>query len=347
MKKFWEVRNQAAEEAEILIYGDIVSDKWIDNDTTAKEFAQEFASLKGKKITVRINSAGGDVFTGLTISNLIKKAGNITVAIDGLAASAASVVAMGGAKIQMANNALMMIHLPAVMLFGYYEEPEIDKIKNGLSTIKESIITTYKSRPLKEGINVDEMMTSETWFTAQEALDAGFIDEITGEAEISVDNSARKIFVNSLEYDTSRFNAEKFKKAIGGIKMSEVQNKTPAVDEATIRKEIRNQELARIKALQDLKCDNSAVNAIVDVALEKGVEVAEIQAYVDALKGLPQAKPAQNAMQEIKDLIEDQMQSGAAGVGGEKNSVDAKAEAKAAQIQSVIDFANKITGASK
>lgn len=348
MKKFWKVKNEAAEEAEILIYGEIVPDKWLDNDTTAKEFAEELGNLKGKKITVRINSAGGDVFTGLTISNLIKKAGNVTVAIDGLAASAASVVAMGGAKIQMANNALMMIHLPAVMLFGYYEEPEIDKIKNGLSTVKETIITTYKNRPLKEGVDVEKMMKSETWFTAQEALEAGFIDEIMGEAELAIDNSARKLFVNSIAFDTSRFNAEKFQKVTGGIKMAEVQNQTPEkVDAAAIRQEIRNQELARIKALQRLKCANAAVNAIIDVALEKGVEVSEVQAYIDALKGMPAQKNPQNATQAITDLIKDQMESGAANVGGEKNSSDAETEAKAAQIKNVIDFANKIIGAKQ
>ena len=337
MKKFWEVKNEAAEEAEILIYGEICSDKWLGNDTTAKEFVEELSRLKGKNITVRINSAGGDVFAGLTISNAIKKAGNVTVLIEGLAASAASVVAMGGAKIQMANNALMMIHLPAVMLFGYYEEPEIDKIKNGLSAVKESIITTYKNRPLKEEINVEEMMTSETWFTAQEALDAGLIDEITGEAEMSVDNSARKLFVNSIAYDTTQFDAKKFKKVLGGIKMSEVKHeaKSAAVDEATIRKEIRNEELGRIKALQGLKCENAAVNALIDVALEKGVSAAEIKPYIDALSKIPVQK---NAAKEIIDTIKDQMTSGAQNVSGGQDAPDEKE----LQKKRIADFANKI-----
>ena len=330
MNKFWQVRN-SVDEAEILIYGDIVSDKWSDADITAKEFKEELSALKGKNITVRINSRGGDVFQALAIHNAIKAAENITVSIDGLAASAASVIAMAGKKICMADNALMMIHLPSAMLLGLYDESELAKVQEGLSAIKNSTVQVYQAR-LKDG-SAEELMTAETWLSAQEALNKGLIDEITNAIPLTMSN--KTLFVNSLKVDTRQFNEEKFKAALGKVKVQEAKT----MDEKDIRAEIRAQELTRIKNLQSLKGENSAINALVDTALETGASVEEIQPYINALSKVKTTNAA--AMNNLRGLIEDNMTSGAQNVSGGQATPE---ETKTAQAQQVVDFANKIIG---
>lgn len=329
MNKFWQVKN-SVDEAEILIYGDIVADKWTDDEVTAREFKEELAALKGKNITVRINSRGGDVFQALAICNAIKEAG-VTVSIDGLAASAASVIAMGGSKIKMADNALMMIHLPSAMLWGMYDEAELAKVQTGLSAIKNSIVQVYQSR-LKDG-SAEELMTAETWLSAQEALDKGLIDEITSEIPITMSN--RTLFVNSLKVDTRQFNEEKFKAALSKVKIKEQK----AMEEKDIRAEIRAQELTRIKNLQSLKGENSAVNALIDAALETGASVEEIQPYINALGKVKTTNTA--AMNNLRGLIEDNMTSGAQNVSGGQATPE---ETKAARAKQVVNFANKLIG---
>lgn len=317
VKKFW---NKAENSNDIFIYGDIASYAWFDNDTTAKSFMDDLNSFKGQPVTVHINSGGGDVFAGLAISNAIKNYGKVTVAIDGLAASAASLIAMGGQKVTMASNALMMIHEARVGVMGYFDIADLTKMQNELTAIKGSIIATYKSRA--KDADIQSMVEAETWFNAQEALDAGFIDEITGEVSLSVDDANKKLFVNSLAIDTSKFDAVKMRQAMGGKKMS-TENKAPATETtpAVNAEEILKQERQRVRDLQGLKCDNAAVNAIIEVAMSDGRTVADIQAYVDALKKIP---PAQNTAGNIADVIRDQMTSGAAGVSGSQDAPDEK-----------------------
>lgn len=330
MKKFW---NKAENSNDIFIYGDIASYAWFDNDTTAKSFMDDLNSFKGQPVTVHINSGGGDVFAGLAISNAIKNYGKVTVAIDGLAASAASLIAMGGAKITMASNALMMIHEARVGVMGYFDIADLTKMQNELTAIKGSIIATYQSRA--KDADIQSMVEAETWFSAQEALDAGLIDEITGEVSLSVDDANKKLFVNSLAIDTSKFDAVKMRRAMEGKNMA-TENKAPVTEETTPAvnaEEILKQERQRVKDLQGLKCDNAAVNAIIEVAMSDGRTVADIQSYVDALKKIP---PAQNTAGNIADVIRDQMTSGAEDVKGGQNAPDVKE----LQAKKIAEFAN-------
>ena len=104
-------------------------------------------SLGGKDVTVRINCAGGDVFAANAIHNLLcSYKGKVTVVIDGLAASAATIVAMAGDKIIMPTNALFMIHNPAIGMSDYYMADELMQMAQALKTIKASIIASYKKR---------------------------------------------------------------------------------------------------------------------------------------------------------------------------------------------------------
>ena len=313
MKKFW---NKSADSADIYIYGEIGA-----YDVSDKSFVEDLNSYGNVPVTVHINSGGGDVFAGLAISNVIKERGNVTVSIDGLAASAASLVAMGGAKIIMANNALMMIHEPVVELYGLFNSDELSEAQNSLAAIHDAIVATYASRV--KNFDIESLLAAETWFSAKEALDAGLIDEIIGEADIKVDDAAQMMFVNSLAFSTKKFDTAKIRRAMGETQMS--------IDQKYLAS-VRTAEINRIKALSKLRGDNSVVNALIDTAIERGDSVEKITPYLDAVK----TAPVGNA---IVNVIRDQMNSGAENVAGGQDGATA-ADFKAAYAKRVADLAN-------
>lgn len=174
-KRFWNwVKN---EEGRTLYFdGYIAQDSWFDDDITPKQFKSELTNSDGD-IIVWLNSPGGDVFAASQIYNMLKEYnGKITVKIDGIAASAASVIAMAGSEILMSPVAMMMIHNPATVIFG-----EASDLQNGidmLSEVKESIINAYEQRTSLPRNKISKMMDAETWFSAQKAVELGFADKV-------------------------------------------------------------------------------------------------------------------------------------------------------------------------
>lgn len=352
MKKFW---NKSETSNDIYIYGDITSYAWDDTDVTAKSFVEDLNSFGGQPVTLHLNSGGGDVFQALAIYNSIRSyKGGVTVTIDGLAASAASLIAMGGSRIKMASNALMMIHLPSVGLMGYYDGAELSKIQTQLSAVEDSIIKTYETRLSKTSTKLDvrEMVQAETWLNAEDALSSGFIDEITDEVKMQVDDAQQMMFVNSLAISTKKFDAVKMRRAMEAksmnineqgffdkLKNAITEAMTPKPLEVEDAAAIRETEIKRIRDLQGLKCDNAAVNAIIDVAISDGRPASEIKPFVDAIRKLPSAAPAQDAADKIVAVIRDQLTSGAEGVSASQEAPTAE-DAKKAQAKLIADIAN-------
>ena len=177
MKKFWNWTDQT-ETAERTLYlnGTIAEESWYDDDVTPKIFKEELVSGTGD-ITVWINSPGGDCVAAAQIYNMLMEYnGNVTVKIDGIAASAASVIAMAGTKVLMSPVSLMMIHNPLTVAIG--DSEEMKKAIDMLSEVKESIINAYELKTGLSRAKLSHMMDSETWMNAQKALDLGFTDGI-------------------------------------------------------------------------------------------------------------------------------------------------------------------------
>ena len=175
MKKFWNwVKN---EDGRTLYFdGYIAQDSWFDDDITPRKFKDELNSGDGD-IAVWLNSPGGDVFAASQIYTMLKEyKGKVTVKIDGLAASAASVIAMAGDEIVMSPVAMMMIHNPATVIFG--EAADLQSGIKMLSEVKESIINAYEQRTGLPRGKISNMMDAETWFSAQKAVELGFADQI-------------------------------------------------------------------------------------------------------------------------------------------------------------------------
>ena len=179
MKRFWKFVNEAEEERKeriLLLNGVIAEESWYNDEITPEMFKEELYSEAGD-ITVWINSPGGDCIAAARIYNMLRDyPHSVTVKIDGLAASAATVVAMAGDKVLMSPAALFMIHNPSTIAWG--DHNEMRKTIDVLTEVKESIINAYELRTGLDRKKLDKLMDDETWLNANKAIEYGFVDEL-------------------------------------------------------------------------------------------------------------------------------------------------------------------------
>jgi len=181
--KWYEIKNKS-DKAEIWIYEMIGEDFWSGGGVTAKDFQKELSAIKAPAIDLHINSPGGEVFEGIAIYNLIKQhPAEVTTYIDGLAASIASVVALAGDTIYMAENALFMVHNPWGCECG--DSADMRKMADRLDVIRDSIAKAYISKTDKTEDEINALIDEETWMDADEALELGFIDEVTEKMDMA------------------------------------------------------------------------------------------------------------------------------------------------------------------
>ena len=180
-RKFWRwTRNETPDsfgsDRTLYLDGEISDETWYGDEVTPQVFKDELNSGKGN-ITLWINSPGGDVFAAAQIYNMLMDYPyEVTVKIDALAASAASVIAMAGTKVCMSPVAMLMVHNPATIAIG--DSEEMQKAIDMLSEVKESIMNAYE---IKSGLSrnkISKLMDAETWMNAKEAKKLGFADEI-------------------------------------------------------------------------------------------------------------------------------------------------------------------------
>ena len=183
MGKFWNwVKNEEGERS-LYLDGYIAKDSWFNDDVTPKQFKEEL-ELSDGDISVWLNSPGGDVFAANQIYNMLKEhKGKVTVKIDGLAASAASIISMAGDEILISPVGMIMVHNPAAMVFG--EESDFQSGIQMLNEVKESIINAYEKKTGLGRAKLSNMMNAETWMNAKKAVELGFADEILYEDKAS------------------------------------------------------------------------------------------------------------------------------------------------------------------
>lgn len=210
-RKFWNwVKNSVPDEfgntRTLYLDGQISEETWWGDEVTPEAFRKELFEDSGD-ITLWINSPGGDCFAAAQIYNMLMEyPGKITVKIDGLAASAASVIAMAGSRVCMSPVAILMIHNPATVAMGDTEA--MKKAIGMLNEVKESIINAYELKSGMDRAKISKMMDSETWLNAKKAVELGFADEVLyGEASVPEGSQAMlytpitvtKSFVHKLE----------------------------------------------------------------------------------------------------------------------------------------------------
>lgn len=163
-------------ERTLFLNGTIAEESWFDDDVTPQIFKDELNSDSGD-ITVWINSPGGDCIAAAQIYNMLMDyKGNVTVKIDGIAASAASVIAMAGTKVLVSPVSMLMIHNPMTIAYG--NSAEMQKAIDMLASVKDSILNAYEIKTGLSRTKLSHLMDAETWMDANKAIELGFADEI-------------------------------------------------------------------------------------------------------------------------------------------------------------------------
>lgn len=181
---FWRIvnaENSETGEPEIELYGYISEYSWFDDDITPKMFKDDlYRTGGGGPVTIRLNSYGGDVIAASLMHTIIRDyPGRVTVQIDGIAASAATVVAVAGDVVRIQETGYFMVHDPSVVfLMAQLNIEDLNRLANALKAIKEGILNAYVSKTGLSRERLSKLMTEETWMDAQKALDLGFVDEI-------------------------------------------------------------------------------------------------------------------------------------------------------------------------
>jgi len=196
MKKFWNwARDENTGVRTLYLDGVIAEDSWFDDDVTPKAFKAELTAGEGD-IVIWLNSPGGDCIAASQIyTMLMDYKGTVTVKIDGIAASAASVIAMAGTTILMAPTSLMMVHNPLTVAIG--DSEEMKKAIAMLSEVKESIINAYEIKTGQSRAKLSHLMDAETWLNAKKAIELGFADGI-------LDDEKKRLQTEDFTYAFSR-----------------------------------------------------------------------------------------------------------------------------------------------
>lgn len=283
----WKI-NARADGAEILIYEEIGYVDWFTEEgTTAKGFRDDLAAIPaGSALTVRINSPGGEVFDGFAIYQALREwTGDVTVYVDGLAASIASVIAMAGKRVVMAGPAMLMIHDP----YGYAvgNSAELRKLAEVMDKVAGSIASAYVERTGRPEADIRAEMAAETWFTADEAVALGFADAVDRTASVQARHDLSRF--RSYAANRTRLAALHRQEKPDMIKNgpapqpnptvqqgageTQTQTQTPTVDEAAIE----------ARALARIQARNRALANVFQPFLDR----AEVRAMYDGIVADP------------------------------------------------------------
>lgn len=264
--KWFEIKAQADQPAEIAIYGEIGG--W---DMPASLFIEQVKAMGAvQQINLSINSPGGSVFDAITMFNYLRRTGaEIVVRIDGLAASAASLLAMAGDKIIMPKNAMMMIHNPWSFAMGNADE--LREQADILDRVGKALVSTYAGRTGLPEETISELLATDTWMTADEALEKGFATEVIDTA------------VMQARFDVSAL-PEKAKAVFASI----AQDHTPTDDEVLelLGDGTEPEPQAPETPLTDID-DDEDIEAIIEEAVSNSMEYAASVADLCALAGMP------------------------------------------------------------
>lgn len=244
------------------MHGTIAEESWFDDDVTPQLFKDELNAGSGD-ITVWINSPGGDCVAAAQIYNMLTQyKGNVTVKIDGIAASAASVIAMAGNAVLMSPVSMMMIHNPATVAFG--DHAEMQKAIDMLAEVKESIINAYVIKTGLSRSKLSHLMDAETWMDANKAVELGFADDIITRAEIKPNTDSEE------EDEDDESTEEKEKKPTDSMLFS--------------RKAVNNALMNKLEKHYVQSKETVTKQAEISAPANKGTPAKEIKERLDFIK---------------------------------------------------------------
>ena len=380
--KFWNVASLSEDEGEITLYGDVLSKRMYDWWTgelvpglyiTPEGFMEDLALVKDKKnITVKINSCGGDLYTGLAIHNALKGlTANVKTVVEGIAASAASVIAMAGDSVEVYPGSLIMIHGVSIRNYGDINLQDVQKMERMIDANEKAIAAIYNQRT---GIDTEEirtMMAEEKWMTGEEAVEKGFADKICEEknaVDIGMSSNKKILMVNGISHDTFGFrNMPEFRiitqnsakpvpvpvadsnsnepKEEGGKKhMTFDELRTQEPDLVT---QIQNEAVAIER--QRMKDIDSIAASIPDQEMVNEAKYGESTCTAEELSFRVLQNSAKEGRNFLSQMESDSEQSGVNNVGAAPNSGDANSddEKDAVELKNIVNLYNSMKGETK
>jgi ATP-dependent protease ClpP protease subunit len=333
----------------------------------AKEFIADLKAHKGQHIHLRINSPGGEIIEGSAIYNaLTRHEGGLTVHIDALAASMASVIAMSGNPVYMADNALLMIHNPWTFATG--ESDDLRKQADLLDTMKSNLVRAYKKKSGMEEKEIAKLMDEETWLDAVEAVALGFVDAIEDgipaaasakEMRARFDKFAKARMQNTVVTETTEVSApaadpvveetpvtvEVVESVTDAPVVEEVANaaeETPAVEEAAAVEETK-QEVSRPEVASPVaKADHEFAAALLKVSADRDTFKAQLD-EAKASEAVAKAEVAELREQmQAKDVLHNALKRSL----GIAAAVEVPA-VPAGEPSNLIEQLNKLSGADR
>mgnify|MGYP004668991195 CR=1 FL=1 len=360
------VENAETRTADINIYGDITSAAELyrnwgcsEGEVSARDVKQAIEGLDVDTINVYINSYGGEVAEALAIySSLKRHSAQIHTFCDGFACSAATIVFCAGDVRTMGAIALLMIH-NCMSYLGYANSEEMRKAAEDNDKINQSSIEAYKSVCNLTEDETKEKMNAETWMTAQEAMNYGFVDELANDVKIENSISNGMVVVNNMTCNLQHFhNPRQLEEIINrhgkddkNMNESKLMSLLQDIKDAVTGKNKNSNtetdpvavERQRMLDLDNLRDGNELINKIVEIAKKNGNTAEEIKEYVAAAKAEAEKPAKDKGLEEIKNLIKDQLASGSNGVAPQ-NSDGVPQDNKALEIDNLVKAMQKVRG---
>lgn len=287
-KKFWDFR-AAAEEGvgELVLYGPVSDTTWWGDEITPKQFAEDLAALGDiHTLNVYVNSYGGDVFAAHAIRSQLKRHQATVIAhIDGVAASAMTVILTGADKVIAPRNAMYLVHHPLNVLWGYYNAADMRAMAEDLDRVAESIIAAYEEKTGLDHDTISELMDNEEWMTAEEAKEWGFIDEVEETKAVAASLTGDIFNIGGLKMDISRFSnfpRERFDAKANRVKPI-TQNRAKVIDQKPVENIKQNSQEGDDESM-DIKTVDELRQAFPDLVNQ--VENAATTAERNRIKGI-------------------------------------------------------------
>ena len=392
--KFWNVASVSEDEGEITLYGDVMSQWPIDWWTgepepglyiTPEGFVEDLTAVKDKaRITVKLNSCGGDLYTGIAIHNALKAlSGNVNVVVEGIAASAASVIMCAGDTVTVYPGSLIMIHGVSVMLWDSLNIQDMKQLIKGMDASEKAVAEIYDA---KTGLGVDtlrNMMTKETWMTGREALNKGFADALKEDEEepsMSMSADRKVLYVNGVGHNVEGLHnipgsipiqksAKPARRPAANMRPTNKAAKTEGGKHHMTLEELRAQEPELVSQIEQ-EARNAARTQTTDAVTAERRRLADIDSIAasipdqqlvhDAKYGdkpctaqelcfRVMQQSAASGQQFLKNYTADGAASGAAKVGAAPNggTPATKEEQDAADIQAVVAAYNASKGGTQ
>lgn len=380
--KFWNVASLSEDEGEITLYGDVLSKRMYDWWTgelvpglyiTPEGFMEDLALVKDKKnITVKINSCGGDLYTGLAIHNALKGlTANVKTVVEGIAASAASVIAMAGDTVEVYPGSLIMIHGVSIRNYGDINLQDVQKMERMIDANEKAIAAIYNQRT---GIDTEEirtMMAEEKWMTGEEAVEKGFADKICEEkntVDIGMSSNKKILMVNGISHDTFGFrNMPEFRiitqNSAKPVPVPVADSNSNELKEEGGKKhmtfdELRTQEPDLVTQIQNeavsierqrMKDIDSIAASIPDQEMVNEAKYGENSCTAQELSFRVLQNSAKEGRNFLSQMESDSEQSGVNNVGAAPNSGDANSddEKDAVELKNIVNLYNSMKGETK